>query len=62
MCKNIEGNTNIYYSLIFGLAGLLYGQDNIDKNLLKDLQNKNEINKYINDFRKVCKNEYRKRN
>lgn len=53
MLRHMEGSTNIYSSLICGIAGILYGKDSIDKNILKDLKDKKSINKYIRDFEKV---------
>ena len=55
MLDNIEGNTNIYGSLICSIGGLLYGIDSIDKTVLKDLKNKKEINKYIKNFERILK-------
>ena len=54
MCSNLSGNTNIYCSLIFVIASRLYGFNNIIY-MKKDIKNKKEINKYINDFKKVFK-------
>lgn len=50
MISNIEGNTNIYSSLICGIGGILYGKDKIDKYIIKDIKNKKDINKWIKDF------------
>jgi len=55
MLKHIDGNTNIYSSLICAIAGILYGKDSINKNILKDLKNKRNINNYIRNFEKVFK-------
>jgi len=55
MLQHIEGNTNIYSSLIFGIAGILYGKNNIDKTIINDIKNKKMINKYIKDFERVLK-------
>ncbi|MBQ3021133.1 MAG: ADP-ribosylglycohydrolase family protein [Bacilli bacterium] len=57
MINNLEGNTNIYSSLICSIGGILYGKDSIDKSIIKDLKNKKEINKYIRDFKRSLKNE-----
>lgn len=53
MINNLEGNTNIYSSLICSIGGILYGYDNIPKNLIRDLKNKKDINKYIKNFEKL---------
>ena len=50
MISNIDGNTNIYSSLICGIGGILYGKDKIDKCIIKDIKNKKDINKWIKDF------------
>lgn len=52
MLNNIEGNINIYSSLIFVIGYILYGNDDLEK-LKKDILNKREFNKYINEFRRV---------
>ena len=53
MINSLEGNTNIYSSLICSIGGILYGKENIPDNLIKDLKNKKEINKYIRDFERM---------
>lgn len=53
MINNLEGNTNIYSSLICSIGGIIYGYDNIPKNLIRDLKNKKDINKYIKSFEKL---------
>lgn len=53
MISNLEGNTNIYSSLICSIGGIIYGKENIPIDLLKDLRNKKEINKYIKNFERV---------
>ena len=53
MINSLEGNTNIYSSLICSIGGILYGKENIPSNLIKDLKNKKEINKYIRDFERM---------
>lgn len=53
MINNLEGNTNIYSSLICGIGGILYGKENIPKNLIRDLQNKKDINRYIRNFERM---------
>ena len=53
MLKHIEGKTNIYFSLICGIGGILYGKDDINTKLYKDLKNKRDINKYINEFERM---------
>lgn len=53
MINSLEGNTNIYSSLICSIGGILYGKDNIPKNLIRDLENKKDINKYIRDFERL---------
>jgi len=53
MISNFEGNINIYSSLICSIGGLLYGKENIPNNLVKDLKNKKDINKYIRKFERV---------
>ena len=50
MISNIEGNTNIYSSLICGIGGILYGKDTINKSIIKDIKNKKDINIWIKDF------------
>lgn len=54
MSSNLSGNTNIYCSLIFPLANTLYGFNELEI-LKKDLKNKKDINKYINNFERVFK-------
>ena len=49
MLNNIEGNTNIYSSLIFTIGYLLYGNSDII-DMKKCIKNKKEINKCINKF------------
>ena len=53
MINSLEGNTNIYSSLICSIGGILYGKENIPSNLIRDLKNKKEINKYIRDFERM---------
>lgn len=53
MIGNLEGNTNIYSSLICSIGGILYGKENIPNNLLKDLKSKKDINKYIKNFERM---------
>lgn len=53
MISNLEGNTNIYSSLICSIGGIIYGKENIPKDLIKDLKNKKEINKYIKNFERM---------
>lgn len=53
MINNLEGNTNIYSSLICSLGGILYGKENIPNMLIKDLKNKRDINKYISNFERI---------
>lgn len=53
MINNLEGNTNNYSSLICSIGGIIYGYDNIPKNLIRDLKNKKDINKYIKSFEKL---------
>jgi len=53
MLQHIDGNTNIYSSLICGIGGILYGKETIDKKIIKDIKNKKEINKYIKDFERI---------
>ena len=55
MIGNIDGNINIYGSLICAVGGLLYGVEGIDKIILKDIKNKNEIKKYIKRFERILK-------
>ena len=54
MTSNLDGNTNIYCSLIFSLASKIYGIDAL-KELKKDLKNKLEINNYIKNFERIFK-------
>ena len=54
MSSNLSGNTNIYCSLIFPLAYMLYGFDNL-LFLKGDLKNKKEINSYIKNFERIFK-------
>lgn len=53
MISNLEGNTNIYSSLICSIGGILYGKEDIPSNLIRDLKNKKEINKYIKNFERM---------
>lgn len=53
MISNFDGNVNIYSSLILSIGGILYGKENIPSNLIKDLKNKKDINKYIRNFERV---------
>lgn len=53
MINSLEGNTNIYSSLICSIGGILYGKENIPDNLIKDLKNKKDINKYIKNFERM---------
>ena len=53
MINSLEGNTNIYSSLICSIGGILYGKESIPDNLIRDLKNKKEINKYIRDFERM---------
>lgn len=53
MISNLEGNINIYSSLICSIGGIIYGIDDIPNNLVKDLRNKREINKYIRNFERM---------
>ena len=53
MINSLEGNTNIYSSLICSIGGILYGKENIPKNLIRDLENKKDINNYIKSFERI---------
>lgn len=53
MISNLEGNTNIYSSLICSIGGILYGKEDIPSNLIRDLKNKKDINKYIKSFERM---------
>lgn len=53
MINSLEGNTNIYSSLICSIGGILYGKESIPKNLIRDLNNKKEINNYIRNFERM---------
>lgn len=53
MINSLEGNTNIYSSLICSIGGILYSKESIPDNLIRDLKNKKEINKYIRDFERM---------
>lgn len=53
MIYSFEGNTNIYSSLICSIGGIIYGKESIPNNLIKDLKNKREINKFIRDFERI---------
>ena len=53
MISNLEGNTNLYCSLIMTLATTLYGFDTISSDIIKDIKNKRNINKYISRFERM---------
>ena len=53
MISNLDGNNNIYSSLILSIGGILYGKETIPNNLIKDLKNKKDINKYIKNFERI---------
>ena len=53
MLNNIEGNTNIYGSLICSIGGIIYSLDNVDKSIYCGIKNKKDINKYIKDFERM---------
>lgn len=53
MISNLEGNTNLYCSLIMTIATTLYGIDSIPNNIIKNIKNKKLINKYINKFERM---------
>lgn len=53
MISNFDGNTNIYGALICSIGAIIYGKESIPSNLLKDLKDKKEINKYIKNFERM---------
>lgn len=53
MISNLEGNTNLYCSLIMTLATTIYGLDTIPSDIIKDIKNKRNINKYISKFERM---------
>lgn len=55
MISNLSGYTNIYSSIIICIGTIIYGFDSIDKKIVKNIQNKKEINKYIKNFERIFK-------
>ena len=55
MLSNLSGYTNIYSSIIICIGTIIYGFDSIDKKIVKNIQNKKEINKYIKNFERIFK-------
>ena len=55
MINSLIGKTNIYSSFILFIGSIIYGKDELIENMIKDLKNKKDINKYIKDFEKVMK-------
>ena len=55
MLKNIDGNVNIYSSLICTIGAIEYGIPPTVKNLVRNIKNKKEINKYIKSFERLIK-------
>ena len=55
MVNSLEGNTNLYFSYVLFISGIIYGKDEMVLKMIKDIKNKKEINKYIKDFEKVIK-------
>lgn len=53
MISNLDGNTNIYSSLICSIGGVLYGKESIPNNIYKCLKNKKDINGYIKKFERM---------
>lgn len=55
MMNSLSGHTNIYLSYICLIASIIYGKNEYMDNMLKDIKNKKDINKFIQDFEKVIK-------
>ena len=55
MLNSLIGNTNIYSSYIMFIGSIIYGKDELIENMIKDIKNKKDINKYIKDFERVIK-------
>lgn len=53
MLNSLTGYTNIYSSFTCLIASLIYGKTELIDNMIKDLKNKKDINKYIRNFEKV---------
>lgn len=51
--NNFEGPKYLYLSYCCALGGALYKKESIPDNLIKDLKNKRDINRYINDFERI---------
>lgn len=49
---NLDGKRNIYSSLICTVGGILYGKKALPKNIINNISNKRDINKFINEFEK----------
>lgn len=55
MMNSLSGHTNLYSSYICLIASIIYGKNEYIDKMIKDIKNKKEINKFINDFEKVIK-------